>query len=104
MQVIKFLKNKTKLVKSFLNLPHKSLTHDRLILENIIIPFYLGRKLNQIILFVGCAAYTNHYKEYFVDHEFWTIDPDPKQKKHGSKNHHVISLEEIDNHFDEDFF
>lgn len=99
-----FTNNKSRL-KRILNIPHKVNTRDRVILENIIIPFYLARKKNQRLLFVGCAPYTEHYKEYFKDHEYWTIDPDPSQKSFGSKNkHYVIPLEEIENYFKEDFF
>ena len=101
----KFLSRNKSRIKKILKIPHKVNTQDRIILENIIIPFYLARKNNQRLLFVGCAPYTKHYNEYFKDHEYWTIDPDPSQKYFGAKDkHYIIPLEEIDNYFDADFF
>jgi hypothetical protein len=69
----------------FLNLP------DRAILEEIIIPHFVSNNDIQEILFVGCDWYNKPYENWFQENEYWTIEPQPKKKKFGSKNHVVFA-------------
>ncbi|MUG94722.1 methyltransferase domain-containing protein [Scytonema sp. UIC 10036] len=76
-------------------------THDRYILEQKIIPYFLEREEFAKILFVGCAPYTKHYEKWFKNKEYWTIDINPVKTIYGAKNHIVSSMSELSNHFTE---
>jgi hypothetical protein len=77
---------------------------DRKILETIIFPEFYSSKMNLKILFVGCEWYTAHYKDYFVDQDFWTIDFNKSVARFGSANHIIDKLENLDHHFERDSF
>ena len=74
---------------------------DRDILEKIIFPALCKDSKDQKILFVGCEWYTSHYKNFFIDQDFWTIDFNKSVARFGSENHIVDKLENLDIHFSE---
>ena len=79
-------------------------TYDRQVLENKILPFFIDSNEADKILFVGCDWYTKHYSKQFPNKEYWTIDPNPKQKKYATTNHIVDGLENLHNYFENDYF
>ncbi|MEP6608118.1 MAG: methyltransferase domain-containing protein [Burkholderiaceae bacterium] len=78
-----------------LGLPAPRRTEDRRVLEQVILPAYAGRRAAQRLLFVGCAAYTKSYGELFTAHEYWTIDPVPRRRRHGGARHIVDCLQNL---------
>jgi SAM-dependent methyltransferase len=80
------------------------LNHDRYILEQKIIPYFVTNQECKKVLFVGCGSYTKHYKRWFQKKEYWTIDVNPLKKIYGSDNHIVGSLSELNTHFPENYF
>lgn len=79
-------------------------THDRIIFEQSIIPFFVSKDDFRKILFVGCDWYTLHYKEFFKTKEYWTIDIDKTKRRFGSNKHIVDSLNNISRYFEENYF
>jgi SAM-dependent methyltransferase len=73
--------------------------HDRYILEQKIIPFYLESPEFIKVLFVGCGSYTKHYEKWFKTKEYWTIDINPMKKIYGAKNHIIGSMSDLSLHF-----
>ena len=89
-----------RLVRKRLGLPLVLQTEDRRVLEQIILPEYARDKSWQRVLFVGCDSYTAHYAaQYFPDREFWTLDPDPAQRRFGASRHVIAAFEELSRHF-----
>jgi hypothetical protein len=67
-------------------------TADRRVLEKIIIPGYLADPAVKTVLFVGCDNYSAHYSRlYFSQHEYWTLEPEPKLRRYGARRRHVIA-------------
>jgi hypothetical protein len=58
----------------------------------------------QKVLFVGCAAYTQQYKEIFQGKEYWTIDPKRVKKKYASEWHIVDSITNVETYITKDYF
>ena len=80
-------------------------TTDRRVLEHIIIPGYLADPAVKSVLFVGCDSYTAHYeRKYFSHHEFWTLEPNEKMRRHGARRHVIAPLEKLAQHFSEQYF
>jgi SAM-dependent methyltransferase len=75
------------------------ITHDRYILEQKIIPYFVERKEFAKVLFVGCGSYTKHYEKWFEKKEYWTIDINPMKKIYGAKNHITGSMSDLKLHF-----
>jgi hypothetical protein len=84
--------------------PKRISTHDRMILEEIILPYLAAISSYKRILFVGCSAYTQWYQEFFNDKEYWTIDPIDMKKQYGASRHVVDSITNVRNHIEKDFF
>ncbi len=74
---------------------------DRRILENVILPYFAGKKEYEKLLFVGCEWYTRGYRKEFTNHEYWTLDSDPYKAQYGSRLHIHDDMENIHNHFQE---
>lgn len=91
-------------LKSFFKKVNKLETPDRDILEMIIFPEICKNSIDKKILFVGCEWYTSHYKKFFINHEFWTIDFNKSVARFGSDNHIIDRLENLDIHFSDDCF
>lgn len=91
-------------VKILLGIPVQFHSPARSLLENTIIPYYASQENLSKVLFVGCDWYTNHYNKYFRNCEYWTIDPEPKQARYGSKNHIIDFLENLNDHFESGYF
>lgn len=92
-------------VRSSLGLTIPIRTDDRRVLEQIIIPYLSAQRNTHRVLFVGCEWYTRHYKKFFADKEYWTIDFDLSKSSYGSKGYHIVdSLENIDKYFAENYF
>ena len=75
--------------------------HDRYILEQKIIPYFVNSQEFAKVLFVGCGSYTKHYEKWFGEKEYWTIDINPMKKVYGAKNHIVGSMSDLNLHFPE---
>jgi SAM-dependent methyltransferase len=73
---------------------------DRHVLEDVIFPSLLERADVRRVLFVGCAWYTRRYPGVFEDREFWTLDVDPRQARHGAARHVVDSVTNMSAHFE----
>lgn len=74
---------------------------DRRVLKNGIFPYLVQNEAYQKILFVGCKVYTRGYNEIFQEKDYVTLDIDPRQRRHGAKQHITDSLENLDQHFHE---
>jgi SAM-dependent methyltransferase len=80
-------------------------TNDRRVLEQIILPGYLADPRIRRVLFVGCDNYTAQYeRRFFASHDYWTIEPNPKMRRYGSKQHVIAPLEQLSDHFSAGFF
>ncbi len=75
------------------------INHDRYILEQKIIPYFVERKEFTKVLFVGCGSYTKHYEKWFEKKEYWTIDINPMKKIYGAKKHITGSMSDLKLHF-----
>jgi hypothetical protein len=84
--------------------PEQIISHDRSILENIILPYLAADSTIQKVLFVGCAAYTRSYEDILKEKDYWTIDPKRVKKKYGAKRHIVDSITRIDKHVPKNYF
>lgn len=81
----------------------RTLTHDRKVLEESILPF-LTQPRFQHILFVGCDWYTQSYNSLFKDRDYWTIDGRKTVTQYGGPNHIVGLLQDIEQYFDPEYF
>ena len=90
-------------LKSKLGIPVRFKSPAREVLENAIISFFASQNIASRVLFVGCDWYTKHYEKLFKC-EYWTIDPNPKQRRYGASNHIVDYLENLHQHIDEEYF
>jgi SAM-dependent methyltransferase len=80
-------------------------THDRRVLEQAVFPGYLADPRIRRVLFVGCDNYTAQYeRRFFASRDYWTIEPNPKMRRYGSKQHVVAVLEQLNDHFQPGFF
>jgi hypothetical protein len=84
--------------------PKRISTHDRLILEETILPHLAAENSLKKILFVGCSAYTQWYREFFSNKEYWTIDPIDAKKQYGADRHVVDSIINMRKHVEKDYF
>jgi SAM-dependent methyltransferase len=92
-------------IRRRLRLPAPIDTHDRRVLEQVIIPGYLVDPRIRRVLFVGCSNYTTRYeRRFFASHDYWTIEPNPKTRRYGSKQHVIARLEQLSDHFQPGFF
>jgi hypothetical protein len=92
------------LIDTFSLEPQRIVSHDRMILEQLILPSFARTTTIQKVLFVGCAAYTQQYKDIFRGKEYWTIDPKRVKKKYGSERHIVDSIIKIETYITKDYF
>ena len=92
------------LIDTFSLEPKQIISHDRLILEEAILPHFVRDIAVQKVLFVGCSAYTQRYKEFFMTKEYWTIDPKHVKRKYGSERHIVDSITNIEKHVVKNYF
>jgi hypothetical protein len=84
--------------------PKRISSHDRLILEKIILPYLATIGSYRKILFVGCSAYTQWYQEFFNNKEYWTIDPIRAKKKYAADRHVIDSITNVQRYIDRDYF
>jgi hypothetical protein len=92
------------LIDTFSLEPQQIVSHDRVILEQVILPTFANATTIQKLLFVGCAAYTQRYKDIFINKEYWTIDPKRVKKKYGSERHIVDSIIKIETYIKKGYF
>jgi len=94
-----------RILRRRLGLSTQTVTEDRRILEQVILPSYQRRNDMQRVLFVGCADYTAGYTQrYFAAVDYWTIEPDPSMSRYGSAQHVVAPLEQLAEHFPAEHF
>ncbi len=84
--------------------PRRIASHDRSILEEVILPYFSKDMRHQKILFVGCSAYTQWYEELFQHKEYWTIDPKNVKRKYGSKRHVIDSIAHVGRYVANNYF
>ena len=92
------------LIDTFSLEPQQIISHDRMILEQVILPAFASTITIQKVLFVGCAAYTQQYKEIFRGKEYWTIDPKRAKKKYASERHIIDSIIKIETYIPKNYF
>ena len=92
------------LIDTFSLEPKQIISQDRLILEESILPYFAIDTSIQAVLFVGCSAYTQRYKEFFLTKEYWTIDPKRVKRKYGSERHIIDSITNIGKYVSNDYF
>ncbi len=92
-------------IKTTLGIPAKFQSPARSVLENSILPYYALQGSKSRMLFVGIDWYTKHYEKQFKHYEaYWTIDPEPSQKRYGGKNHIIDVFENLNQYFDPPYF
>ncbi|MBO3459916.1 class I SAM-dependent methyltransferase [Aetokthonos hydrillicola Thurmond2011] len=79
------------------------INHDRFILEEKIIPYFVNNEEFRKVLFVGCGSYTKHYEKWFKRQEYWTIDINPMKKIYGAKRHIVGSISDLNVYFQKNY-
>jgi hypothetical protein len=84
--------------------PNRISSHDRSILEEVILPYLADSNAYRRVLFVGCSAYTQWYSGFFHDKEYWTIDPKRVKRKYGSERHIIDSITNMRRHVARDYF
>ena len=92
------------LIDTFSLEPEQIISQDRLILEEAILPYFASDTGVQKVLFVGCSAYTQRYKEFFLTKEYWTIDPKRVKRKYGSERHIIDSITNIGRYVANEYF
>ena len=92
------------LIDTFSLEPDQIISYDRTILEKVILPYFDRTISVRKVLFVGCSAYTQRYKELFDDKEYWTIDPKHVKCKYGSDRHIIDSITNIGKHVVKNYF
>ena len=79
--------------------PRQRVSADRTLLETTILPAYANDPDVQRILFCGCAPYTQPYEAIFGGLDYWTLDPVPRNRRHGAARHVVARLQDLAQHF-----
>jgi hypothetical protein len=102
--VTRFVQSLSGLIDTFSLEPKQIISHDRLILEDTILPHFARTNAVHRVLFVGCSAYTQRYKEFFDSQEYWTIDPKRIKQKYGSEKHIVDSIVNLGKYVANDYF
>ncbi|MEC4881694.1 MAG: methyltransferase domain-containing protein [Scytonema sp. PMC 1070.18] len=95
------LKRLTIAASSLLGQEIPIINHDRYILEQKIIPYFVEKEEFVKVMFVGCAHYTKHYEKWFQTKEYWTMDIEPRKRIYGSKKHIVGSMSDLAHFFRE---
>lgn len=72
---------------------------DRLVLEDIIFPYFQNNDEFNTIISIGTDWYTKSYNKVFKKKKYWTIDMDPKKKKYGSIRHIIDSMGNLHSYF-----
>ena len=75
-------------------------SHDRLIFERDVQPYFINDPSCHNILFVGCEYYTQHYNTWYEGKNYWTFDYDPTKKRFGGRQHIIDTISNIETHFD----
>ncbi|MBC7778812.1 MAG: class I SAM-dependent methyltransferase [Proteobacteria bacterium] len=70
----------------------------------MILPAYASRTDIERVLFVGCAAYTQHYGDLFRGRDYWTIDPVARRRRYGAQRHVVGRVENLGDHVQGEHF
>jgi hypothetical protein len=84
--------------------PHRITSHDRALLEDIILPYFARTAAVGRVLFVGCSAYTQWYQQLFDDRDYWTIDPKAAKRKYGAERHIVDSITQVQRYVAPEYF
>jgi hypothetical protein len=92
------------LIDTFSLEPAQISSHDRLILEETILPYFAQSIEVHNVLFVGCSAYTQRYTSFFDSKEYWTIDPKRVKRKYGSNHHIVDSITNLGRYVANEYF
>lgn len=74
-------------------------SHDRLLFEQDIQPYFINDTSCHNVLFVGCEYYTQHYNAWYEDKNYWTYDYDPTKKSYGCRQHITDTISNIETHF-----
>lgn len=77
-------------------------SQDRKVLETIILPKVAAARHR--VLFVGCEIYTAHYRTFFRQNDYHTLDYDPGKRRYGARQHTVGSATELDRYYPEGWF
>ncbi|HEX9868365.1 MAG TPA: hypothetical protein VGC99_07170 [Candidatus Tectomicrobia bacterium] len=102
--IARLVQTVSSLMDTFLLEPTRITSNDRLVLEEVILPYFAKEMSCQKFLFVGCAAYTQWYKELFQHQEYWTIDPKKMKRQYGSERHIIDSIAHIGRYIAQDYF
>ena len=79
-------------------------TADRVMLDEVILPFFTSNQDVRRVLFVGCDYYTAHYPAMFYNAECWTIEPRPSKAKYGGNPHIIALIQDIDSYAESETF
>jgi SAM-dependent methyltransferase len=79
-------------------------TEDRRLLEQVVLPYFAAAPRFGRVLFVGCDWYTSRYEKLFAGRDYWTLEKDPRRRKHGAARHVTDALVNLPAHFAERHF
>jgi SAM-dependent methyltransferase len=83
--------------------PARRRSADRELLERQILPAFARDPAIARVLFCGCAPYTSSYAVLFAGAEYWTLDPDARNRRFGASHHLIGRLESLERHNVTDF-
>ena len=79
-------------------------TPDRVLLEDVIVPEFIGRADVRRVLDVGVAWYTRTYPRLYRGIEYHTIDVDPEMQRIAGPHHRTLSMTELAKAYPADTF
>ena len=79
-------------------------TVDRVVLEDVIIPWFASKADVVRVLDVGVDWYTRSYPKLFPRQDFWTVDVDSEKRRFATEQHHTASIVDLLQFFDPDQF
>ena len=77
---------------------------DRVLLEDVIVPEFVGRDDVRRVLDVGVAWYTRTYPRLYRGIEYHTIDVDPEMQRIAGPHHRTLSMTELATAYPADTF
>jgi SAM-dependent methyltransferase len=70
-------------------------TPDRVLLEDVIIPWFTSQEKVRSVLDIGVDWYTRSYPKLFAKQDFWTVDIDPAKCRFATAQHHTASMTDL---------
>ncbi len=73
--------------------------HNRDVIEQSVLPGLANDPDGHDVLFIGCHWYTWHYRKFFQEKKYTTLEINPARARYGARDHCVGSAAELPSHF-----